>query len=58
MSETSPKYDNEIDLIEMLATLWNGRWVISAFATLAALIGFGYSQIAQPQYYSFRFIYD
>ena len=51
MSETSPKYDNEIDLIEMLATLWNGRWVISAFATLAALIGFGYSQIAQPQYY-------
>ena len=50
MSEVHPTYDDEIDLFEFLETLWNGKWVISAFVALATLIGFGYSQVAQPKY--------
>ena len=60
MSEVRPTYDDEIDLFELFETLWDGKWLISAFVVLATLIGFGYSQVAQPKYgvsvpYSFNF---
>ena len=60
MSEVRPTYDDEIDLLEFFETLWDGKWLISAFVVLATLIGFGYSQVAQPKYdvsvpYSFNF---
>ena len=42
--------DDEIDLFELFQTLWDGKWLISAFVVLATLIGFGYSQVAQPKY--------
>lgn len=50
MSEVRPTYDDEIDLFEFFETLWDGKWLISAFVVLATLIGFGYSQVAQPKY--------
>ena len=50
MSDVRPTYDDEIDLFEFFETLWDGKWLISAFVTLATLIGFGYSQVAQPKY--------
>ena len=45
-----PVKDDEIDLFELLEALWAGKWIISAFVALATLIGFGYSQAAQPKY--------
>ena len=50
MSDVRPPYDDEIDLFEFFETLWDGKWLISAFVALATLIGFGYSQVAQPKY--------
>ena len=50
MSEVRPTYNDEIDLFEFCETLWDGKWLISAFVVLATLIGFGYSQVAQPKY--------
>lgn len=50
MSEVRPTYDDELDLFEFFETLWDGKWLISAFVVLATLIGFGYSQVAQPKY--------
>lgn len=51
MSEFRPTYDDAIDLFDLFQTLWNGKWIISAFVVLATLIGFGYAQVAQPKYY-------
>jgi hypothetical protein len=42
--------DDEIDLIEFFQILWEGKWVLSAFIVISTLIGFGYSQVAQPKY--------
>lgn len=50
MSDVRPTYDDEIDLFEFFETLWDGKWLISAFVALATVIGFGYSQVAQPTY--------
>lgn len=50
MSELPPTYDDEIDLFEFFETLWEGKWLISAFIALAVLIGFGYTQVAKPKY--------
>ena len=50
MAEVRPTLDDEIDLFELFETLWAGKWLISAFVVLATLIGFGYSQVAQPIY--------
>jgi capsular polysaccharide biosynthesis protein len=50
MSDVHPTYDDEIDLFEFFETLWDGKWLISAFVVLATLLGFGYSQVAQPKY--------
>jgi capsular polysaccharide biosynthesis protein len=50
MSEVRPAYDDEIDLFEFFETLWDGKWLISAFVVLTTLIGFGYSQVTEPKY--------
>lgn len=50
MSEVRPACDDEIDLFEFFEVLWDGKWLIAAFVSLAALVGFGYSQLAQPKY--------
>ena len=48
MSEERPMYDDEIDLFELFETLWDGKWLISAFVVLATSVGFGYSNAANP----------
>ena len=50
MNEINPVQDDEINLFELLQTLWDGKWLISACVVLATLVGFGYSQVAQPKY--------
>jgi LPS O-antigen subunit length determinant protein (WzzB/FepE family) len=50
MSQMNQVQDDEIDLFEFFETLWDGKWLISAFVAFATLIGFGYSQVAQPKY--------
>jgi len=50
MSDVRPTYDDSIDMFEIFETLWEGKWLISAFVAFATLIGFGYSQATQPQY--------
>ena len=50
MNQMKQVQDDEIDLFEFFQTLWDGKWLISAFVALATLIGFGYSQVAQPKY--------
>ena len=50
MNQMNQVQDDEIDLFELFQTLWDGKWLSSAFVALATLIGFGYSQVAQPKY--------
>ena len=50
MLEDRPTYNDEIDIFEVFQSLWDGKWLISSFAVLATLIGFGYSQAAQTKY--------
>ena len=51
MSKVRPTDDDNVDLFELFETLWDSKWVISAFVALATLMGFAYSQLAQPVYY-------
>mgnify|MGYP002855154510 CR=1 FL=1 len=39
MSEVSPTYDDEIDLIELFETLWEGKWKIIGTTFVAAVVG-------------------
>jgi len=43
MSEERPMYDDEIDLFELFETLWDGKWLISAFVAISVLLGGGFS---------------
>jgi hypothetical protein len=42
--------NDEIDVFDLFQTLWDGKWLISAFIVLATLMGFGYTQFVQPKY--------
>jgi LPS O-antigen subunit length determinant protein (WzzB/FepE family) len=38
--ELKPTYqDDEIDLVELLQTIWDGKWLIATFAAIAVLFG-------------------
>ena len=50
MNEINQVQDDEIDLFDLLQTLWDGKWLISACVVLVTLIGSGYSQVVQPKY--------
>ena len=50
MNQMNQAQDYEIDLFALIQTLWDGKWLISAFSVLATLIGFGYSQVVQHKY--------
>ena len=39
MSEDRPTYDDELDLFAFFETIWNGKWIISTFIVIAALLG-------------------
>ncbi|WP_353348208.1 Wzz/FepE/Etk N-terminal domain-containing protein [Aquicoccus sp. SU-CL01552] len=46
-----PSEDSDLDLIEILATLWRGRWVIGVCALIALLVGAFYAYgVAVPKY--------
>jgi LPS O-antigen subunit length determinant protein (WzzB/FepE family) len=34
--------DDENDLFNLLKTLWDGKWIISAFGAIAVLLGSGF----------------
>ena len=48
MSEVRPTYDDEVDLVEIFETLWNGKWKIVGVVIFSVLSVFGY-QTNQPQ---------
>jgi LPS O-antigen subunit length determinant protein (WzzB/FepE family) len=57
MPEVHPKYEDEIDLIDILKTLWLSKKVISIFIILALLIGSGFLFLKDPSYES-RLTFD
>jgi len=44
--------NDEINLIDLFQTLWNGKWIISAFAAIAVLLGSGFLFLKDAQYVS------
>ncbi|AXO14269.1 Wzz/FepE/Etk N-terminal domain-containing protein [Thalassospira indica] len=50
MSEVRQAYDDEIDLFDFFEALWDGKWLIAAFVSLATVVGFSYSKVGQPKY--------
>ena len=42
--------DDEIDLFELFATLWAGKWVIAFVTAIALLGGYAYTQLATKVY--------
>ena len=49
--------DDEIDLFELIQTLWNGKWLISAFVAIALLLGGGFLLLKDAVYES-KLIYS
>jgi hypothetical protein len=50
MAEDRSTYGDEIDLLDLLEILWDGKWLISSLVVLATLIGFGYTFSTPPKY--------
>lgn len=50
MSEFRSPYEDDIDLFELFEIFWAGKWRIIVSVVVAALIGFGYYNVAQPVY--------
>ena len=42
MKQMKQMQDDEIDLFELFQTLWDGKWLISAFVAIAVLLGGGF----------------
>jgi chain length determinant protein (polysaccharide antigen chain regulator) len=42
--------DDEIDLMELIANLWDGKWLIAGVTFCAVLIGIGYLMLAPNNY--------
>ena len=57
MSDVRPTYDDEIDLFEFFETLWDGKWLISAFVAIALLLGGGF-QLLKDAVYESKLIYS
>ena len=49
--------DDEIDLFDLFQTLWNGKWLISAFVVIAVLFGGGFLFLKDVVYES-KLIYS
>ena len=45
MEDTKPHYDDEIDLVELFQTIWDGKWKIIATTFIAAIIGVVFSVV-------------
>ena len=57
MSDVRPTYDDEIDLFEFFETLWDGKWLISAFVAIALFLGGG-SLLLKEAVYESKLIYS
>jgi len=57
MSEVRPTYDDEIDLFEFFETLWDGKWLITAFVAIAVLLG-GSFLLLKDAVYESKLIYS
>ena len=58
MDGSKPQFDDEIDLVEFFETLWDGKWLISAFVAIAVLLGGGYILLTDTVYQTKIFFYD
>ena len=52
MNEINQVQDDEIDLFELFQTLWDGKWLISAFVAIAVLLGGGFLLLKGAAYES------
>jgi uncharacterized protein involved in exopolysaccharide biosynthesis len=52
MTDVRTPYDDEIDLFELVETLWRGKWLISALVAISVLLGGGFLFITTPIYES------
>ena len=50
MSKAPPTYDDEIDLVDLLNTLWDGKWKIITTTFVAALIAVIYNVVKPNSY--------
>lgn len=41
MSNVSPRYDDEIDLLDLIITVWDGKWKILSISAFSLLLIFG-----------------
>jgi len=48
MDETKPQFDDEIDLVELVQTVWDGKWKIVGAVVVSVISVFGY-HATQPQ---------
>lgn len=48
MDESHPHFDDEIDLVEVLQTIWDGKWKVVGTVVISVLSVFGY-QWTQPE---------
>ena len=57
MREMYQAQDDEMDLCELFQTLWDGKWLISAFIAIAMLLGGGFLSLKEAAYES-KLIYS
>ena len=41
ISKAHATYDEEIDIFELIETIWDGKWLITTFTVIALLVGSG-----------------
>ena len=57
MNQMNQVQDDEIDLFELLQTLWDGKWLISVFVATALLLGGGFL-LSKDAVYESKLIYS
>ena len=57
MNQMNQVQDDEIDLFELFQTLWDGKWLISAFVAIAVLLG-GAFLLSKDAVYESKLIYS